>query len=210
MSKRIYADHAATTPLMPKALEAMLPFMSNDFGNPSSLHGWTDLANKAIEDARATIAECINAESEEIFFTRGGTEANEWVIKGSSGGILTSSYEHHTILNAVASEADKGRAVDLSRTEQAALPLRLSGKTRWQCKKQTTGLHPEPCQRKRKGGCGCGPRHRGAVRPLRLRCAIFARLRSWRKIRWQSTCTARCVGFSWAECLVLRKDQRIA
>ena len=133
MSKRIYADHAATTPLMPKALEAMLPFMSNDFGNPSSLHGWTDLANKAIEDARATIVECINAESEEIFFTRGGTEANEWVIKGSSGGILTSSYEHHTILNAVASEADKGRAVDLSRTEQAALPLRLSVKPHWQC-----------------------------------------------------------------------------
>lgn len=131
MSKRIYADHATTTPLMPKALEAMLPFSKNDVGNPSSLHGWTDLVNKAIAEARATIAECINAEPEEIFFTSGGTEANEWVIKGSSGGILTSSYEHHAILNAVASEADKGREVVSVRPKVGSgggyiMPARLS------------------------------------------------------------------------------------
>ena len=111
MLKRIYADHAATTPLMPEALEAMLPFMTNDFGNPSSLHGCAKPAKKALVDARAMIAECINAEPEEIFFTSCGTEADNWVIKGSSGGILTSSYEHHAILNAVASEARKGREV---------------------------------------------------------------------------------------------------
>lgn len=108
---KVYADHAATTPLMPEALEAMLPFLKEDFGNPSSLHGWAKPANKAVADARSTIAKCINAEPEEIFFTSGGTEADNWVIKGSSGGLLVSSYEHHAILNAAASEARKGREV---------------------------------------------------------------------------------------------------
>lgn len=108
---KVYADHAATTPLMPEALEAMLPFLKEDFGNPSSLHGWARPAKKAVADARATIAECINAEPDEIFFTSGGTEADNWVIKGSSGGLLVSSYEHHAILNAAASEARKGREV---------------------------------------------------------------------------------------------------
>lgn len=108
---KVYADHAATTPLMPEALDAMLPFLKEDFGNPSSLHGWAKPAKKAVADARATIAKCINAEPEEIFFTSGGTEADNWVIKGSSGGLLVSSYEHHAILNAAASEAHKGREV---------------------------------------------------------------------------------------------------
>ena len=111
MKKRIYADHAATTPLMPEALEAMLPFLKENFGNPSSLHGWAKAARKAMEEARATIAKCINAEPEEIFFTSGGTEADNWVIKGSSGGLMVSSYEHHAVLNAAASEARKGRDV---------------------------------------------------------------------------------------------------
>lgn len=112
MSKKlIYADHAATTPLMPEALDAMLPFLKENFGNPSSLHGWAKAARKAMEEARATIAKCINAEPEEIFFTSGGTEADNWVIKGSSGGLMVSSYEHHAVLNAAASEARKGRDV---------------------------------------------------------------------------------------------------
>lgn len=111
MKNRIYADHAATTPLMPEALEAMLPFLKEDFGNPSSLHGWAKPARKAVEDARVTIAKCINAEPEEIFFTSSGTEADNWVIKGSSGGLMVSAYEHHAVLNAAASEARKGREV---------------------------------------------------------------------------------------------------
>ena len=110
-AKRIYADHAATTPLMPEAFEAMLPFLKGDFGNPSSLHGWAKPVRKAVEDARVTIAKCINAEPEEIFFTSGGTESDNWVIKGSSGGLMVSSYEHHAVLNAAASEARRGREV---------------------------------------------------------------------------------------------------
>ena len=111
MKNRIYADHVATTPLMPEVLEAMLPFLKEDFGNPSSLHGWAKPARKAVEDARVTIAKCINADPEEIFFTSGGTEADNWMIKGSSGGLMVSSYEHHAVLNAAASEARKGRDV---------------------------------------------------------------------------------------------------
>lgn len=96
---------------MPEALEAMLPFLKENFGNPSSLHGWAKPARKAVDDARATIAECINAEPEEIFFTSGGTEADNWAIKGSTGGLMVSAYEHHAVLNAVASEARRGRDV---------------------------------------------------------------------------------------------------
>jgi len=109
--KLIYADHAATTPLMPEALEAMLPFMKGDFGNPSSIHSWARKPREAVREARAAIAMCINAEPEEIFFTSGGTEADNWVVKGSEGGMLVSSYEHHAVLNAVASEARRGRDV---------------------------------------------------------------------------------------------------
>lgn len=111
MRKCIYADHAATTPLMPEALDAMLPFLKENFGNPSSLHGWSKPSRRALEDARVTIAACINAEPEEIFFTSGGTEADNWVIKESTGGLMVSSYEHHAVLNAAASEARKGRDV---------------------------------------------------------------------------------------------------
>ncbi len=105
MKHRIYADHAATTPLMPEALEAMLPFLKEDFGNPSSIHSWARRPREAVREARTEIAECIGAEPEEIFFTSGGTEADNWAIKGSTGGLLVSSYEHHAVLNAAVSDA---------------------------------------------------------------------------------------------------------
>lgn len=108
---RVYADHAATTPLMPEALDAMLPFLKESFGNPSSLHGWATTARKAVAEARAMIAKCINASPEEIFFTSGGTESDNWVIKGSLGKLIVSAYEHHAVLNAAANEAREGRNV---------------------------------------------------------------------------------------------------
>ncbi len=101
MKSRIYADHAATTPLMPEALEAMLPFLKENFGNPSSIHSWARNPREAVREARATIAKCINSEPEEIFFTSGGTESDNWVIKGSSGGLLVSSYEHHACIRMI-------------------------------------------------------------------------------------------------------------
>ena len=111
-STPIYADHAATTPLKPEALEAMMPWLKDGFGNPSSLHSFGRKARKAVEEARATMAGCIGAKPEEIFFTSGGTEANNWVIKGTTGGLLVSAYEHHSVLNAARSEYDSERDVD--------------------------------------------------------------------------------------------------
>lgn len=111
MKNSVYADHAATTPLLPEALEAMLPWLMKGFGNPSSLHSFGREARKAVEGARSTVAECIGADPDEIFFTSGGTEANNWVVKGTEGGVVVSSYEHHSVLNAAESERQRGRPV---------------------------------------------------------------------------------------------------
>lgn len=107
---RIYADHAATTPLAPEVLEAMLPFLRENFANPSSLYSSGRMAQKAVNEARAQIAECIGAEPNEIFFTSGGSESNNWAVKGLAEVrqsaknprkiIITSALEHHAILNA--------------------------------------------------------------------------------------------------------------
>lgn len=111
MKRLIYADHAATTPLCDDAWTAMTPFLREKFGNPSSLHSFSKTPREAVSAARATIAECIGADSEEIVFTSGGTEADNWVVKGTDGGLIVSAYEHHAVLNAAASEAAHGREV---------------------------------------------------------------------------------------------------
>lgn len=107
MSKTlIYADHAATTALSPAAYAAMQPWLKDQYGNPSTLYSFAREPRKAVEAARKTIAECIGAKSEEIFFTSGGTEADNWALTGTvfakAGGsarILTSCIEHHAVLH---------------------------------------------------------------------------------------------------------------
>ena len=108
---RVYADHASTTPLCDAAWEAMVPFLREEFGNPSSLHSWARRPREAVAAARAMIAACIGADPEEIFFTSGGTESDNWVIKGTDGVLMVSAYEHHAVLNAAASEESCGRKV---------------------------------------------------------------------------------------------------
>lgn len=105
MSRSIYADHAATTRLSRKALEAMMPYLQNDFGNPSSLYAFGQQAKAELDAARAQVAACLNAKSEEIFFTSGGTEADNWAIKAvaelrekKGRHIITSAIEHHAVL----------------------------------------------------------------------------------------------------------------
>ena len=106
MEKRpyIYADNAATTKLAPEALEAMMPFLTDEYGNPSSLYSFSRSAKKALADARAVIAECIGASPEEIFFTSGGTESDNWAIKGflPYGKVIASAIEHHAVMNSLA------------------------------------------------------------------------------------------------------------
>lgn len=101
----IYADNAATTKLDIEAFEAMKPFLLEEYGNASQPYFFSKKAKMALKDARKQIARCINAEPEEIFFTSGGTESDNWVIKnfGLSTDIrriITSEIEHHAVLNA--------------------------------------------------------------------------------------------------------------
>jgi len=104
MHSRIYLDHSATTTLDPRVLEAMLPYLSGEFGNPSSLHREGRAAREGVEIARAQVASLIGAEPEEIVFTASGTEADNLALIGAvraSGGprhIVTSSIEHAAIL----------------------------------------------------------------------------------------------------------------
>lgn len=103
--RRIYLDYAATTPTDPEVVKAMLPYFSERFGNPSSIHSFGQEAKSAIEEAREKIANFIGAESEEIVFTGGGTESDNFAIKGvayarehKGNHIITSSIEHHAVL----------------------------------------------------------------------------------------------------------------
>jgi len=105
MSKLIYLDHAATTPLHPEVLDAMMPYLTTQFGNPSTLYAFGRDARQAVEDTRAKVAALIGAEPDEIYFTSGATEADNWAIVGAalareSKGrhIITSAIEHHAVL----------------------------------------------------------------------------------------------------------------
>ena len=103
----IYADNAATTRLDTDAYHAMLPYLLDYYGNPSQPYSFGREVKKALKSSREVIAECIGAEPNEIFFTSGGTESDNWAIKGSINcindhGVLTSKIEHHAVLNACA------------------------------------------------------------------------------------------------------------
>ena len=103
--RRIYLDYAATTPTHPEVVKAMLPYFTEVFGNPSSIHAHAQEAKEAVEEARAEVASFIGAQDEEMIFTSGGTESDNTAIKGvayanqSKGNhIITSSIEHHAVL----------------------------------------------------------------------------------------------------------------
>ena len=105
MKKLIYADNAATTKLDTEAFEAMKPYLLDEYGNASQPYAFARKPKKALAEARATIAKCINAQPEEIFFTSGGTESDNWAIKGSAfadpdkRATITSAFEHHAVLH---------------------------------------------------------------------------------------------------------------
>ena len=105
MNNFVYADNAATTKLDSDAFEAMKPYLLDEYGNVSQPYSFSRSGKKALKKARETIAECINATPEEIYFTSGGTESDNWVIKGTTrnnvnkNAVITSAFEHHAILN---------------------------------------------------------------------------------------------------------------
>ena len=106
MSKRIYLDNAATTRVHPEVVEAMLPHFTECYGNPSAIYSFAGEAQKAVEKARETLADLIGAKPEEIYFTAGGSESDNWALKAAAEAyrdkgkhIITSKIEHHAVLH---------------------------------------------------------------------------------------------------------------
>lgn len=113
--RKVYLDHAATTPVHPKVVEAMLPYFTAKFGNPSNLHDMGREAKNAVEDARGKTAALIGAGPEEIFFTSSGTESNNFALKGlaqansqKGNHIIVSQVEHFSVLHPVKSLEKSG------------------------------------------------------------------------------------------------------
>lgn len=107
MNSMIYADNAATTKLDTDAFEAMRPYLQDQYANASQPYSFARRTRTALQEARKLIAVCVNAEPDEIYFTSGGTESDNWAIKGSvelndHRTVITSEFEHHAILQACA------------------------------------------------------------------------------------------------------------
>ena len=117
----VYADNAATTSVSKTALDAMLPYLTENYGNPSSLYGFAQKATEAVAQARATVAECLNAEPREIYFTSGGSEAdNQAIISAAKAGarkgkkhLISTKFEHHAVLHTLKKLEKEGYEVTL-------------------------------------------------------------------------------------------------
>ena len=114
----VYMDHAATTCMKPEVLAAMAPYFSEHFGNPSSLYRFSRGSREGVEGARGEVAKALGAKPEEVFFTAGGTESDNWAIKGvaaaakkKGGHIVTSAIEHHAVLHTCEWLAKQGFSV---------------------------------------------------------------------------------------------------
>ncbi len=107
MSRFVYADNAATTRLHPKALEDMMPYLTEQFGNASSLYGFGQESRVAVDQAKETIASCLNCRPNEVYITSGGSEADNWAIKMVAKSlkakgkthIISTAFEHHAVLH---------------------------------------------------------------------------------------------------------------
>ena len=126
MSRRVYLDHNASTPVHPEVVEAMLPYFGEYFGNPSSVHGFGREAREGMEIAREQISRFLRVSKEEVIFTSGGTESDNLAIKGvaearGSGNIITSRIEHHAVLRTCQTLESQGFTVTYLPVDQDGL-----------------------------------------------------------------------------------------
>lgn len=140
MSKLIYLDNAATTNVAPEVFDAMKPYFTDCYSNPSAIYSFADESKKAVDEARETIAEVIGARPEEIYFTGGGSESDNWALKATAEAyaskgrhIITSKIEHHAILHTAQwlekqgyeityLDVDENGVVDLEQLKNAIRP----------------------------------------------------------------------------------------
>lgn len=140
MEKKIYFDHAATTPVDPRVLEKMLPYFTEKFGNPNSQHWFGRQTVSAVDEARDTVARLVGAKSSEIYFTSGGTEADNWALRGAAYAmahrgkhLIVSAVEHPAMITTAKelmkrgfevtfAEVNEYGAVDLEKLERAIRP----------------------------------------------------------------------------------------
>ena len=123
----IYMDNAATTRLSGRALEAMMPYLTEQYANPAGTYSFTHASNAAMEKARKQVADVIGATSAEIFFTSGGTESDNWALKGTMRAnekkgrhLIISAIEHHAILHSA-------KALEREGFEVTVLPVDADG-----------------------------------------------------------------------------------
>lgn len=128
MKKRVYLDYSATTPMKQAVLDAMMPHFNTEFGNPSSIHSYGRETKAVIAQAREAIAKTINAGVDEVFFTGGGSESDNWAIKGVVSAlknkgkhIITTSIEHHAVLHTCQYLEKEGYEVTYLKVDQYGL-----------------------------------------------------------------------------------------
>ncbi len=119
--KRIYLDTAAATPVDKRVRAAMAPFLTAEFGNPSSIHAEGVTTAKAVSEARKKIGKILGVQADEIIFTSGGTEANNLAILGSAGPIVTTNVEHKSVLEAARAAGRRGRGVTFLPVDETGL-----------------------------------------------------------------------------------------
>ena len=147
---QIYADNAATTKMSQTAIDAMMPYMQGIFGNPSSLHSVGQEAAEALSEARAAVAASLGCEPKEIYFTSGGSEAdNQAIVSAAANGakkgkkhIISTAFEHHAVLHTLKKLEKQGFEVTLLDVHQSGLITAdevaaaiIKGYEAWQCDK---------------------------------------------------------------------------
>ena len=120
-NRRIYADNAATTRLLPAVLEKMMPYLTKEYGNPSSLYAFGQESRVAVDAARQTVAQLLGSRPDEVFFTSGGSEADNWAIKMAAAAmqkkdkthIISTEFEHHAVLHTLNALKKQGFEITL-------------------------------------------------------------------------------------------------